>query len=157
MKYIFYFVGMIILFSGCGKQPVEKFISIQDRVWEYNSPANFIVNITHPGIYKMKVQLRYSQEYSYSNIWVALNEKGPDGKTANMRMNIPLFDLSGRPYGSYAGKFYDRNYPDGNMETNQLTLNIPQAGLYTFSLQHNMRIDKLDGITEIGIRLKEEK
>ena len=157
MKYIFYFLGIIALFSSCGKQPLEQFISIPNRVWEFNSPASFIVNITHPGVYKMQVEVRYSQEYSFSNVWVGLNEKGPDGKTANMRMNIPLFDLSGRPYGSFAGKFYDRNYPDGNMETNQLTLNIPQTGEYRFSFQHNMRIDNLDGIDEIGIRLKEEK
>jgi len=157
MKYLFFFAGMIILFSGCGRQPIEQFINIPDRTWEFNNPAGFVVDITHPGVYKMLVQMRYSQEYSYSNVWVELNEKGPDGKKTGMRMNIPLFDLSGRPYGSFAGKYYDRTYPDAEMETNQLTLNIPQAGQYTFSLQHNMRIDKLDGISEIGIRLKEQK
>jgi gliding motility-associated lipoprotein GldH len=157
MKYLFCCISIVMLFSGCGKQPFEQFISVHDRIWDYNSPVSFSVNITHPGVYKMQVQVRYSQEYTYSNVWIGLNEKGPDGKTSNMRMNIPLFDLSGRPFGSFAGKFYDRNYPDGEMETNQLTLNIPQTGAYTFSLQHNMRIDKLDGIAEIGIRLTEEK
>jgi gliding motility-associated lipoprotein GldH len=157
MKYLLFFTGMIVLFTSCGKQPLEQFIRIQDRTWDYNNPVSFAVNITHPGVYKMNIQVRYTQEYSYSNIWVGLSEKGPDGKNSGMRMNIPLFDLSGRPFGSFAGKFYDRSYPDANMETNQLTLNIPQTGPYTFTLQQNMRIDKLDGIAEIGIMLIEEK
>jgi len=155
MKYALFFAGMMVLFSGCGRQPIEQFATIIDRTWDFNNPASFVLNIAQPGVYKMQVQVRYTQEYSYSNVWVALNEKSPDGKTASMRLNIPLFDLSGNPYGTFAGKFYDRSYPDAGLESKELTLNFPSSGKYEFSLQHNMRIDKLDGIDELGIRLKQ--
>ncbi len=145
----------LFLFSACGKQPIEQFKTISDRTWLFDSPENFVVNITSPGVYKMLIQLRYTQEYSFSNIWVALDEKSPNGKHAAMRINIPLFDITGRPLGSFAGKFYDRNFPDGQMEAQQLTLNFPSKGQYSFSIRHNMRVDKLEGISEIGIRLKE--
>ena len=155
MRLIVLTIWAALVLSACGKQPMEQFISIPDRTWQFNSPENFDVNITSPGVYKMLIQVRYTQEYSFSNIWVALDEKSPDGKQASMRMNIPLFDISGRPLGSFAGNFYDRSYPDGQMEARQLTLNFPAKGRYSFSIHHNMRIDKLDGISEIGIRLKE--
>lgn len=143
------------LLSSCGRQPIEQFHNVADRTWLFNKPENFEVNIPSPGTYSMLVQVRYTQEYSFSNIWVELNEKSPDGKKDSMRLNIPLFDLSGSPVGSFAGKFYDRSFPDAQIEGKELKLNFPSAGKYIFSLEHNMRIDKLDGISQLGIRLKQ--
>jgi len=157
MRNILVLIGIALLASSCGKQPIVQYFNVPDRIWAFQKPVDFVVNIAKPGYYQTQVRVRYTQEYSYSNIWVVLDEKRPDGKKAGMRFNIPLFDLSGSPFGSFAGKFYDRNYPDSSVEGKPLILNFPLAGQYTFSIQHNMRIDKLDGIAEIGIKLKEQK
>ena len=154
MRRFILFIGILLVLSGCGRQPYEKFTEIQDRVWSYNQPKSFIVNIDKPGSYRLFLQLRYTQEYTYSNIWVGLSENKPEGKTETVRFNIPLFDAQGKPYGSFAGKFFDRNYPDADIDARLLPLDFIKAGQYTLTLQHNMRPDRLDGISEVGIRLK---
>ncbi len=155
MRLVVLSVLAIALLSSCGKQPIEQFHNVADRTWLFNKPENFEVHITNPGTYTMLVQVRYTQEYSFSNIWMSIKEKGPDGKESAMRINVPLFDLSGKPFGSFAGKFYDRSFPDAQLESQDLKLNFPSAGTYSFSLEQNMRVDKLDGISQLGIRLKE--
>jgi|SRR6185437_62216 len=154
MRNFFVLIGIALFAGSCGRQPVENRVRLENRTWTFQKPADFVINITTPSVYHMQVQIRYTQEYSFSNVWVAVNEKSPDGKTTGVKLNIPLFDLAGKPYGSFAGKFFDRIYPDAEMESKQLTLNFPKAGQYEFSLQQNMRLDRLDGIDEVGIRLK---
>ena len=145
---------LYIIVSSCGRQPIEKFEKIENNTWTYNAVRQFLVNIKDPGNYKLQVQLRYNQDYTYNNIWVGLTEKKPDGTEEKTRFNIPLFDVQGKPYGSFAGRFFDRSYPDAEVDGKKLTLSFPKAGQYTITLQHNMRSDALTGISETGIRLK---
>jgi gliding motility-associated lipoprotein GldH len=156
-RYLFILCGLA-LFGSCGRQPIEKFDAIDKMVWDYNTPQKFVVDIKEPGTYRVILQLRYNQEYDFSNIWVGLTETKPDGSSEKARFNIPLFDVHGRPYGSFAGRFYDRSYPDGQVDSqDMLSLDFPKPGKYTLSLQHNMRNDNLAGISEVGIRLKAMK
>jgi len=154
IRKFFIYLSISIVFSSCGRQPYQKFEKVDNKIWNYTSPQPFVVEIKDPGSYRLHVQLRYSQDYPYSNIWVGLTEKKPDNSEEKIRLNIPLFDVQGKPYGSFAGKFFDRSYPDAEVDGKDLTLSFSKAGQYTLTLQHNMRIDALAGISEIGIRLK---
>src|ERR1043166_1672210 len=131
--------------GSCGRQPMEKFQKVDNMVWSYKAPSQFDVDIKEAGNYKMIVQVRYNADYMYSNVWIGLTEKKPDGTEEKTRFNIPLFDITGRPYGSFAGKFFDRNYPDAELDGKELTLSFPKPGKYTLTLQHNMRQEDLIG------------
>jgi len=147
--------GLAILACSCGVQPIEKFDKIKDMTWKVNEPSQFTIDIKDTGRYLALIQLRYTQNYSFSNIWVGLNEKKPDGKEEKTRFNIPLFDLSGRPFGASTGKLFDRGYPDDNIEGKDigLTFQFPKPGPYVLTLTQQMRPDELPGIAETGIRL----
>jgi gliding motility-associated lipoprotein GldH len=145
---------LCFLAASCGRQPIQKFETVDQMTWQYKNPYRFTVAIKQPGAYRLYLQLRYTQEYNFSNIWVGLMKKDPDGKEEKTRFNIPLFDVQGRPYGSFAGKFFDRSFPDAEVDGQKLTLNFDKPGQYTLTLQHNMRADNLKGLREVGIRLQ---
>jgi gliding motility-associated lipoprotein GldH len=153
MLRIFTSMILILLLSGCGKQPVEKYAQISGRVWTVNDSQKFTVNIKEPGEYRLYIQIRYSQDYNFSNLWIGLTKKDLAGKVEKARFNIPLFDVHGRPYGSFAGKFFDRSYPDAEVDGQKLTLKFDAAGNYDLSIRQLMRVDALYGLDEVGIRL----
>jgi gliding motility-associated lipoprotein GldH len=153
MQKLLTIIGLLLITAGCGKQPFEKFERVEGRVWKYSDPHLFKVAIKEPGEYRLYIQMRYTQEYNYSNIWVGLTKKDPEGKIEKARFNIPLYDVHGKPYGSFAGKFFDRSYPDAEVDGQKLSLNFDKTGTYDIIIQHNMRMDDLNGIEEVGLRI----
>lgn len=127
----------------------EKNTEIQFDEWNYKNYINYKVTITDTLTpYNLYLNTRIISDYPYSNLFVLLVTKMPDGKVTEERIEATLVDNEGKPLGKGLGDiFYNRSLIKKNMYFNQL-------GEYSFELQQNMRTDNLHGIKNIGLRLE---
>ena len=89
--------------------------------------------------------LEHSNVYPYSNLWLFVDVKSPDGEMQTDTMEYFLAE----PNGQWIGKGNDRSrrlywlYKGG--------VKMAQPGAYKFELQQGMRRDKLNGLQTISL------
>lgn len=150
IKYILYVCGgMIVFLVSCTNNAVyEKNESIPDRAWHYENRPRFDVNIDdHTAKYNVYINLRHSNEYNFSNIFILLHEKGNKLTDTAYRKEIPLAELDGRWLGNSAGSLYEVQY----LAKENFT--FPDTGTYTFSIEQNMRENPLSDVVDVGIKV----
>ncbi len=126
----------------------EKNQPIPERTWSYEKTPQFDVHIADSKArYNIYINLRHSNEYSFSNIFVLLHEKGAKLVDTAYRKEIPLAQLDGRWLGSSAGSLYEVQY------LAKENFVFPDTGVYTFALEQNMRENPLKDIVDVGIKV----
>ncbi len=139
----------LFLVYACGDRAYyEQNASITNHSWSYSDVPKFDVHITDPSIrYDIWVNVRHTNAYRYANLFFLLHEKGPAVKDTVHRYEIKLAELDGRWTGNSAGSRY----------TNKLLVKenyqFPDSGVYTFSIEQNMRENPLRDITDVGLTL----
>lgn len=131
----------------------EKFFdqstSIPDDTWPANKEMAFKVDITDSvSAYRFFINVRNGTSYRYSNIYFFLTTEFPGGGMSRDTIECQLADKSGKWLGKGTGKYRD------NRIFIRENIRFPQKGTYTFYLNQAMRDDKLEGISEAGIRLE---
>ena len=150
-KYIFFFVSLLMLSSCMRGRIYEKYESLQNWDWNYADSKSFPIEIKEPGKhYNIYVNVRHSEDYLYSNLWVQLQIKKPGNKEDNQRFALTLATQEGRWLGTRLGSIYD--IPPFLVLQNY---SIPDIGQYNFILRHAMRDDKISGIMDVGIRVEQ--
>jgi gliding motility-associated lipoprotein GldH len=94
------------------------------------------------------VDIRNKGNYPYSNLWLFLSIRSPDGKQVTDTVEFTLAEASGRWKGSGLGGLYD------NQILYKKSVYFPHKGYYRFSLKQGMRDNVLKGINDIGIRVE---
>jgi gliding motility-associated lipoprotein GldH len=140
-------VCSIVLLSACGSNVQEKFNKLPDRQWDYKQPQQFIFHLDE-GIYSVQLDLQNTNDYPFENIWLSTSIKGPDGETVSGRNSYSLAWPDGEWKGNGPGAYYDLPIVIGD------DFRVQKSGDYTFTLAQNMRTDKLQGISGVGIRLR---
>jgi gliding motility-associated lipoprotein GldH len=147
---LFAFVLLSFLSVSCGKAPLfDNNIAIKESVWKANENALFevVVNDTTK-IYKFYLNVRHTQAYRYSNLYVFLNTRFPNGNITRDTLEC----LLATPEGKWLGKGF------GELKDNQILLNsalrFPLKGKYIFELEQGMRVKELKDISDIGIRIE---
>lgn len=144
----FLFFCIIALFcSSCGRSVYNEYKEVKGEGWSFTDAKQFAFDIEQEGDYNLALNIRNTDNYPYSNIWVNLQTVGPSKRPATERFNLTMADVTGRWLGEGPGKLHDNRF----LVKDRMHL-VP--GSYTFTLQHDMRPDVLEGIKEIGIRLK---
>jgi gliding motility-associated lipoprotein GldH len=158
---------MPLLLSAC-KGIYEKYHTLPGAAWSYANPEHFEFNVKEPGRYRVEIDVKYFEDYKFSNLWLSLWVTDPANKTQDMRFNIPLHNesynedqdnghqwLDGRWQNGSIGVLHERNYPSPDLDNGQiLSIDLKQAGNYTFMLRHEMRDDVLHSIFATGVRVK---
>jgi len=144
---IFAFAAMV---PGCRNGSMyDKFLQLDDKTWEAHdikefrveiqdtmSPCNFFLNI------------RNTNDYHYSNLYLFIETRIPDGTSARDTVEVILAEPSGRWLGRGLGKVKE------NTVLLRTGLVFPRKGVYLFRLEQAMREEKLRGISDIGIRIE---
>lgn len=148
-KYLAIFLFSSLVLSSCNSDAVyEQSIAIKDRSWTYDQKPSFAVKIEDNNAkYDLFINLRHTNAYDYSNFFVLLKEKGKGVKDTSYRKQILLAALDGQWYGNSAGSLYEIQH----LAKENFT--FPDTGVYTFTLEQNMRDNPLKEITDIGIKL----
>lgn len=126
----------------------DQTLNIEDEGWHKDYAAVFEVEVTDTiSLFDFYINLRNTVDYKYSNFYLFLNTRLPDGMTARDTIELILADRSGRWLGKGFGKYRD------NQLLVRRGLQFPMAGKYVFEIEHAMRDTLLTGIGSAGIRI----
>ncbi len=126
-----------------------EYQTIDDKGWCKDSLVTFDVNVTDTiGDYDVIVNIRNRNEYSYQNLYLFISSTSPKNVMVHDTLNCILADNQGNWYGSGIGSI--SNLPILYMSK----IKFPQAGIYHFEIKQGMRESVLEGINDIGLKVK---
>ncbi|MBN3034327.1 MAG: gliding motility lipoprotein GldH [Bacteroidales bacterium] len=130
----------------------EEYQHISGEIWYPDQPVSFTTEIRDTLFPHMfYINIRNTTSYRYSNLFLFIGIRYPDGKRSRDTVECILASPDGRWLGSGMG----------NVRNLQVLLKrdviFPSAGTYTFTLQQAMRDTALQGIADIGIRIERDR
>jgi gliding motility-associated lipoprotein GldH len=144
------FFSVVAFFSSCdSKRIFEKNVKLPDNVWNIDTVVKLQVDIadtTQPA--NFYVNVRNSEGFPYSNLYLFIKTKFPNGQQSNDTLECVLADEKGQWLGSGMGDIYDNQIPF------KRNVRFPVPGTYTFELQHGMRVTDLPLIMDVGLRIE---
>lgn len=140
------FVTVFFLVSCNFNYTYNNNVDITNGKWFKDEAAVFDVLIEDSlAVQDFYLTLRNDSEYRYSNLFVFLTTRFPNGNLTRDTIEIVLADKSGK----WLGKGW------GNVKENKVLLNsniqFPLTGRYEFFVQQAMRVDTLKGIKSVGL------
>lgn len=143
----------IFLLSSCNDNMVySKYQKFNENEWYAKDKAVFDIEITDTvTLNNISLMVRHADAYPYSNLFVFVTTKYPDGKVLTDTMEVILADGKGKWQGSGAGDIFDFKVPI------KKNVRFPLAGKYQFSFEHGMRVDPLPLIMDFGFEIEKSK
>lgn len=143
---------LAVLFSACDQKRVfESYQSIKEDSWYINQRPTFYIDVkdttTEHTIY---FNIRHTGNYKYSNLFVLFTIQGPKAKAETQRLEFKLAEADGKWLGSGLGDIYS------NQIKVMENVKFPRKGVYSFSIEQNMRDNPLMGIEDIGVRVEKK-
>ena len=147
------FVGAIMIFSSCKGEDIyfQKYETIESSSWNKEEVKVFdfdIVDTTK--LYEFYLNLRNKNEYGYGNIFVFWTLQSPDGRT---KTDTAQFILA-KPNGQWLGKSASGTVIENSMYF--LKTKLPTRGTYSFEFVQGMRDENLEGIKDVGLKIKKK-
>ncbi|MEI7661160.1 MAG: gliding motility lipoprotein GldH [Bacteroidota bacterium] len=150
------FLLLLVLFTGMliscdSKRIYDENVIVENNSWNSSAKMKFEVPVSDTGLrYNLYLKVRNAPEYPYSNLFLFLNSRFPDGRIARDTLELTLADYDGRWLGSGIGsvKFSKFMVRHG--------FRFRQKGTYVFELEQAMRVRVLKGIRDIGLRVEKQ-
>ena len=138
-----------IAFSACNFNSVyHENVALEDAKWYKDEAVHFEVEITDSlSGFDFYLNLRNSTDYRYSNLFIFLMTRFPNGNLTRDTIEIVLADKEGRWLGKGWGKLKE------NDVLLKKGLRFPLTGKYEFFVQQAMRVDTLEGIHDVGLQI----
>ena len=145
-KGIFLLAMLALLFTSCSETPFfEKSYSFPKNEWNEDVKPMFKVEVTDTTqYYDFVITLRTTTDYGFSNAWIYLNTKTPDGQTAREPFEIK----NANPDGSWTGN------KSGTVVENYLSFRrkkLPKKGTYYFTLEQAVTQKTLKEVLDVGL------
>lgn len=140
-----------ILFAACGRDQVlaDQFVPIPDRSWEDTYRPEIDIHVKdRPGPYRVYINLRHTDNYRFANIYLLVHQQRGSDAAISKRVELTLAEPDGRWTGQHSGNLYT---------SQQLVWDhyfFPDTGVYTLSLEQNMRENPLQHIVAAGLRVE---
>ena len=144
-------IGLTLAFTACTSSNFNKRTVIPDAEWAQENRVAFDVPIddTLSG-YVFGIGLRHLENYRYSNLFVFLHTRMPNGNITHDTIECTLATPEGRWIGKSSGSMRDLLVPlNGN-------LRFPLSGTYHFEIEQAMREPVLKGISDIGLYIEKQ-
>jgi len=145
------FASMIMGIVSCShKEIFFEYHSFTNAEWNRDDPVVFDVKIEdNSQPYDVSVELRNDDTYPFSNIWLFVDYKMPNGNSRTDTIGADLADIYGKWYGKGLS-LYNLSIP---YET---TILFPDTGTYIYSIRQGMRENPLKGISDIGLKVSKK-
>lgn len=136
---------------SCHNQGFDQRVVIPEAAWDVNNRVPFDVTVNDTTeIYSFGMNLRHLENYRYSNLYVFLHTKMPNGNMTRDTIQCVL----ATPDGRWVGK------GSGSMRDVKIVLNphlrFPLEGAYHFEIEQAMREPVLKGISDIGLFIEKQ-
>ena len=123
--------------------------SVWDRSWKPEYSFEITDTISQ---YDTYLDVRHTGSYAYSELYLFVTLKRPDGHVYIDTVQCPLSDANGKWYGKGLGfirsERFDAHilYKYGNR--------FPQRGRYSVTLEQAMREEKLENVIDVGVSVE---
>jgi len=147
---VFLLTTLVLLITSCDPNQVfEKNVEIKDLFWDKDSIIKFQIDIQDTiKAHNIYVNVRNSSKYKMQNLFLFIKTSSPNGSILRDTFECYLADERGKWTGSGWGDIYDNQF------IYKKNIRFPISGVYTFEYTQAMRIDKLEDITDIGLRIE---
>ena len=142
---------LIILFlSSCDLNRVfDENYSFENANWDRNKIVSFKIEISDTiSQNQFFINIRNTTDYKYSNLYLFITTQLPDGNISKDTIECILADINGKWLGNGLSKLKENNILLKN------NLVFPEKGSYIFEFEQAMRVEILQGIADIGIRIE---
>lgn len=143
---------LISALTACEKINIyEKFATFQTHNWRSSDRPTFTFEITDTtSLYNIYFVIRHEDAYNYNNIWVNMTMKGPQD-VVTIRREFVLANNKKGWLGSGMDDIFEQRVPFNDKPAPL------HKGVYTFTLQQDMREDPLEHVLNAGIRVEKVK
>lgn len=137
-------------FTSCDKTVVfDKYKAIPKAGWHKDSLVVFNIPIEDTlQNHNLLINIRNETSYKFSNLWLFIEIRQPDGQLLTDTFEIALADPSGKWLGEGIGGIKTRE------SIFRRNVQLPVSGEYSVKLQHGMRQELLEGIHDVGFRIE---
>lgn len=155
-KIILGLVAVCLNLVSCDSNSVfDEYQSVSNQ-WNKDSVISFKVNPPDStNAYNVFVNLRNTNDYKYSNLFLIVSSKFPNGKVIKDTLEYRM----AKPNGEFLGTGFS------DVKENKLwykeNVVFQETGDYQFDIQHAMRengkvqgVENLEGITDVGLRIE---
>jgi gliding motility-associated lipoprotein GldH len=150
----FFSAALLLLGSFClsscdDARIFEENRAIPESGWDSSNVVTFSVDIKDPSTpANFYVNVRNADGYPYSNIYLFVKTKFPNGKQSSDTLECMLADENGKWIGKGIGDIYDNRIPF------KRNVRFPIAGTYTFEVSQGMRTRSIPLIMDVGFRIE---
>ena len=145
------FLLVLLFFASCTSESFNKRTVIPEAEWRQEDRVAFDVDINDTlNPYLFGIGLRHLENYRYSNLFVFLHTKMPNGNVTHDTIECTLATPEGRWIGKSSGSMRDLLVP---LNENLL---FPLTGTYHFEIEQAMREPVLKGISDIGLYIEKQ-
>jgi len=141
----------LVLFTSCDDQNrvFEESQDIPNRTWNKDQMLEFSFDVADTTErYNIIVNLRHTNYYVNSNLWVMVYTTYPDGSEQQQRLELSLANEKGEWFGECTGDIcLVQQYIQRNAILNQ-------AGTYKLVFEQIMRTDDLAEVLAFGLRVE---
>lgn len=143
----------LVLSTGCAEPPlVAESADVPLSGWSSESPRAFHWDVQDTlSQHDLLLDVRHASTYPYSNVYLFLTYRFPNGKSRVDTVECTLADDMGRWRGSGFGDLVDQRF------MLQTGIRFPLRGRYGLEVTHGMRQDPLEGMANVGLRLERHK
>lgn len=153
-KFLLFFAAVVVFFvSGCDTNNLaDTNMSLPARNWSYENKAKVVIEVKDSSkpldIY---FKLRHTADYRYSNIFILLHIKGGGVARQTKRYEYRLAQPDGQWNGSGSGNLFTYTLP----LLTDYKFAVP--GKYELEIEQNMRDNPLKEISDVGIKVSEQR
>jgi gliding motility-associated lipoprotein GldH len=145
--------------AGCADDNLvfEQNLEIPDALWVVTDKAIMDFEITDTvSQHNFLINVRNTEVYPYRNLYVFVKTVFPNGKFSRDTVSIVLADASGRWVGKGSGYLSMSEHVSNSIMYNY-NKRFPLSGTYKVEIEQAMRLDTLEGIQNIGLRIEKTK
>jgi len=159
LKKINWIILYCVLFSSCDSNRVfDEYQSVPNQ-WNKNKIISFNVSsLDTINNYNLFINLRNTNDYKYSNLFLIVGMNYPNGKTIIDTLEYKMAEADGKLLGTgfsdiKENKLWYKGYDK--------PFSFSELGDYKINIQHAMRkngdvngVENLEGITDVGFRIE---
>jgi gliding motility-associated lipoprotein GldH len=141
---------LTLVLTGCDPNRLfEENKEIADGVWDMNQRVSFDFEVPDTTTkYNLYFNVRNTDDYPFSNLYIFSHVDFPNGKKGVDTIELPLTHPDGSWIGNGQGEIHDCQL------IFRRNVRFPVAGKYHMELEQAMRMEKLPGVRDVGVRIE---
>jgi len=151
MKRLVNILILALMMASCANDSFEERTVIPEAEWLQQDRVSFDVDINDTlSSYAFGLEFRHLENYRYSNLFVFLHTRMPNGNLTHDTIECTLATPEGRWLGKSSGSMRDLRIPLN------VALRFPLKGTYHFEIEQAMREPVLKGIADMGLFIEKQ-